>query len=407
MPRFRYSGRDATGKLTQGVIDAATDNAVAHELIRSGISPITIEPQVESAKAESIAAQFRLGYPSLEDLAFLSRQMYAMNRAGVPVVRALRVVSETVKNDFLKLALNDVVVTVEEGQALAQAMRQHPRIFPSLMVALVNVGESTGSLEAVFDQLASHFERELDTRRRLKAAIRYPSIVLVVIAIAIAIINIFVIPAFADFFRQFHAELPLPTRILIGISDVFVHYWYWMLGGIILSVVLWIRYINSEKGRYNWDRWKLKIPIIGPIIMKTLLSRYARSFALCIHTGVPLLESIGLIAKATDNTYMGEKINLMRSSIEHGESLTSSAINSKMFSPLVIQMMSIGEETGEIDRLLNEVATYYDDQVDYEVKRINDLIEPIMLGILGAMVLLLGLGVYLPMWNLSQAALGK
>lgn len=407
MPKYHYDGRDASGKMVNGVVDAKSDAVVAQQLIRSGISPINIVLYQNEATVEGIAAQFKLGYPTLEDLAFFSRQMYSLTRSGVPLVRTIRVVSESVKNDYLKLALRDVINSVEQGQALAQAMNQHPLIFPSLMISLVNVGENTGSLDAVFQQLSAHFERELNTRRQVKEATRYPIIVLVVIAIAIVIMNIFVIPAFANFFKQFHAELPLPTRILIGFSDFMVHDWPWLIGGIVLVVGSIVYYLKTPKGRYNWDRAQIRIPIIGIIIQQTLLARYARTFALCLRTGVPLLEAIGLIAKATDNVYVADKIMGMRNSIEHGESLTASAMNSQMFTPLVLQMLSVGEETGEIDRLLDEVATYYEQEVDYKVKRLGALIEPIILVFLGALVLLLALAIYLPMWNLSTAALGK
>lgn len=409
MPRFRYDARDTNGKKVTGILDAGSDAAVASQLIRMGLSPLTITLQVGTGfpAEDEFSAQFKIGYPSVQDLAFLSRQMYSLTRSGVPIVRSIRVVAESSKNEFLKLALNDVIVSVEEGLSLAMAMRRHPKIFPNLMIALINVGENTGSLDSVFKQLADHFERELATRMRIKSATRYPMLVIIVIFIAMVIINIVVIPAFAAFFKQFGAQLPLPTRILIAISNFTVNYWYIVLLTLALIIGTWVYYIHSPKGEYNWDKWKLKIPIFGNIIFRTLLGRFSRTFALCVRTGVPLLDSIGLIAKAIDNKYMGDKIMTMRNDIEHGASLTNSALNSKMFSPLVIQMLSIGEETGEVDRLLDEMATYYEEEVDYDVKRLGDLIEPIILGILGVMVLILALGVYLPMWDLSKAVLGS
>lgn len=406
MPRFQYVGRDPSGKMMQGILDAASESTVATQLIRKGISPITIEAYIgEVEKVEDIATTFKIGYPGIEDLAFLSRQLYSLTRSGVPVVRALRVVAESSKNQFLKLALGEVIVRVEEGSALALALSQHPKIFPSIMIALVNVGENTGSLDAVFNQLAIHFERERATRMRIKSATRYPIIVLAVIVIAFVIINVFVIPAFSAFFKQFHAELPLPTLILIGISDFTIKYWYVMVTGLFILLISIFYYLRSTQGKYNWDKWKLKIPIFGDIINRTLLGRFSRTFALCIRTGVPLLDSIGLISKAIDNVYVGGKIGMMKNDIEHGTSLTLAAANSKMFSPLVLQMLSIGEETGEIDRLLDEMATYYEEEVDYDVKRLSDLLEPIILAILAVMVLVLALGVYLPMWDISKAVL--
>ncbi len=394
--------------MSQGVIDAGTDSAVATQLIRQGLCPITIEIIKETKPVEeSFFNQFKLGRPNNSDLAFLCRQMYSLTRSGVPIVRALRVVTDSSKNAFLKLALSDAIIRVEEGSSLAVAMRRHTKIFPNLMIALINVGENTGSLDAVFHQLAEHFEREVATRMRIKAAVRYPMIVLVAIGVAMVIINIIVIPAFAKFFKQFNAQLPLPTRILIAISEFFVNYWYIMLGGIALIVFLWISYINTKNGRYNWDKWKLSLPIFGSITQRLLLGRFCRTFALCFRAGVPLLESIDLMAKAINNTYMEDKISYMKTDIEHGTTITIAAINTKLFSPLVLQMMAIGEETGEVDRLLDEMALHYEEEVDYDIKRLGDLIEPIILVILGVMVLVLALGVYLPMWDLARAVLKK
>jgi len=408
MPRYRYDGRDAAGKFIRGIIDAGSEGAVAAQLIRMGISPITIASTEEPSEAvESLSTYFRLGYPTLQDLSFLSRQMYSLTRAGVPIVRALRVIIESSKNEILRLALGDVVLSVEEGQALGVALKRHPRVFPTIMISLINVGENSGRLDEVFLQMATHFERELDTRKRVKMAMRYPMMVVAVLLIALIIVNVVVIPAFSSFFKQFKADLPLPTLILIATSEFIMNYWMILLAGIFLSIVLWVAFLRTPKGRFWWDKTKLSIPIAGDVLKRTLLARFARSFALCLKSGVPLLESVALISRATDNVYVGEQILAMRSAIEHGGSLTSAATESRMFTALVLQMFAIGEETGEIDRLLEEVANYYDQEVDYDVKQMGDIIEPVILVILGAMVLVLALGIYLPMWNLSRAALGK
>ncbi|MDB6096903.1 MAG: biosis protein MshG, partial [Francisellaceae bacterium] len=234
-----------------------------------------------------------------------------------------------------------------------------------------------------------------------------PMTVLIVIVIAVIIINIVVIPAFASFFKQFGATLPLPTRILMATSNFMLHYWFILLAIVIASISSWIMYLNTSEGRFFWDKWKLKLPIVGSIFFRSLLARFSRSFALSIQTGVPLMESIGLIAKATDNSYVSEKIINMRQNIERGESLTQAAVNSKMFNPLVLQMLTIGEETGEIDRLLDDVAKFYEDEVDYEVKRIGAAIEPILISVIAILVLILALGVFLPMWDISKAAMSK
>lgn len=407
MPRFRYRGRDKTGKIVEGMIDAANETAVALQLIQSGTNPITISQYVEAESAmQAIHKILNLDKPNLEDLGYLSRQMYSLTRAGIPLVRSVKVVLDSSNNPQLKLALMDVIASIEGGQSLANAMRTHPLVFPTLMISLVSVGENTGSLDKVFKQLSDYFEREIETKRRISMAMRYPLTVLCVIAIAIVILNIFVIPAFAQFFGQFHAQLPLPTRIIIGFSNFMVNDWPYLLIGLVVLFFSMRSYFRTAQGHLWWDKWKLTIPFIGSILSRSMLGRFARTFALCLRTGVPLLDSIGLIAKSTDNVYIGDKIMGMTTSIEHGESLTHAAIASGLFTPLVIQMLSVGEETGDIDRLLDEVANAYEEEVDYDIKRLGDAIEPILIFIIAGMVLVLALGIFLPLWDLWRVVLG-
>jgi MSHA biogenesis protein MshG len=408
MPFFRYSARNAKGELQHGILEAVNDSALAAILIRQSLSPITIESfEEEQDVLKQIKTFFKFGYPSLSDLAFFSRQMYSLTRAGIPMVRALKVVKDSAKNAQLKTALDNIVESIESGQALATSMRKHPDVFPTLMVALVSVGENTGKLAAIFEQLTTHFEREIETRKRIQAAMRYPITVIVVLILALGVINVFVIPAFAKFFEQFNAKLPWPTLVIVTVSNFTVNYWYVLLMIIVGLVMLFSMYINSEKGHRTWDEKKLKFPIIGSILKRTLLARFVRTFALCIRSGLPLLESVDLTAKSTDNMFVMEQILSMRSSIEHGETITRAATTSGLFTPLVLQMFAIGEETGEIDRLLDEVSSYYEREVDYEVKRLGDSIEPILIVLLGGIILVVALGVYLPMWDLSKAAFGK
>ncbi len=408
MPRFDYDGRDKAGKKVSGIIDGTNESAVAVELIRNGTTPISIVIHVDEQKKNGKFTSFlQFEMPRLEDLTFLCRQLNSLFKAGVPIVRAVHVVRESVKNYRLKMAMTDILATLQEGQSFSVGIRRHPNIFPSLMASLINVGENTGSLDEVFRQLAVHFERDTQTRKQISSAIRYPITVLVVISIAITVINILVIPAFAKFFTQFHSTLPLPTRLLIASSNFFVNYWYVLLAGIIGTFMGIGFYVRTPKGRWQWDKWKLSLPLIGSILNRALLARFARSFALSIRTGVPLLEAINMIAKATDNVYVADKIVTMRTYIERGESLTVGATKSEMFTALVLQMLAIGEETGEIDKLLDEVADYYEQEVDYEVARLGDAIEPILICIIAGMVLVLALGVFLPMWDIWKVALGK
>jgi len=405
--KFLYQAKNKEGKVVKGQVEATSRESAASAILKLSLIPILIEPKPGEGLSIFLATYFKVGLPSLENIMMFCRQMASLTRAGVPLVRSIRVVMITTHNKMLKDALEDVLTNLESGVNLATSLERYPLVFSTLMVSLVRVGENTGSLDEVFRQLAMHFERETDTRKKIKAAIRYPITVLVVISIAIGVINVVVIPAFSAFFKQFKSVLPLPTRILIAASDFTVNYWYLVLIGLLLTFMFLVYLVNSPEGEMVYDRLKLRIPLVGGIIKKALLARFARMFALCMKTGVPLLQSIQLIARSADNVFIYKKIVGMRADIERGESLTTAANNTGMFTELVLQMMLIGEETGEIDKLFDEVAHFYEEEVDYQVSRLGASIEPVLIVCIGGIVLILALGVFLPMWNLSQVAMSR
>jgi MSHA biogenesis protein MshG len=267
---------------------------------------------------------------------------------------------------------------------------------------MVKVGENTGRLEESFFRISQYLEREKETRERIKAALRYPLFVIVAIGIAIAIINIWVIPAFAGLFAKADVALPWQTRFLMATSAIFVQWWPVMLGAIIGGIVGFRFYIKTDQGRYVWDRYKLKIPLVGDIIRRATLARFSRSFSMALTSGVPLIQALTVVSRAVDNEFVGESVLNMRNGIERGESLTRTAALSNMFTPLVLQMMAVGEETGQVDELLGEVADYYEREVDYDIKNLSASIEPILIVAIGIMVLILALGVFLPMWDMAK-----
>ena len=288
--------------------------------------------------------------------------------------------------------------------ALPISLNQHPHIFSSLFVSMVQIGESTGNMDDAFLQLSDYLDRERETRAQVKTAMRYPMFVLGAISTAMLIINIWVIPTFTKVFAGFGAELPLPTRILIGISHFFVVVWPFLLVALIIVIVATKKYIRTDRGRYNWDRLKLKQPVVGSILLRALLARFGRAFSMAMRAGVPLVQGLSLVARAVDNTYVGKNINDMRIGVERGDTLTHTAAATNMFTPLVIQMLAVGEESGAVDDLLEQVADFYDREVDYDLKSLSSKIEPILIIIIGFMVLVLALGVFLPMWDLINVA---
>jgi MSHA biogenesis protein MshG len=271
---------------------------------------------------------------------------------------------------------------------------------------MIRVGEMTGRLTEVFLRLNEHMEFERDVRERIKQALRYPTFVMIAMAVAIVILNVFVIPVFAKVFAGFNAELPIITRGLLGFSSWTVNWWP-LLIAIVVGVTVVVRgYLRTPQGRYKWDTYKLKLPIVGEIILKATLSRFARSFALSSQSGVPLVQALTVVAQTVDNAFIGSRIEQMRDGIERGESISRCAAATGVFTPVVLQMINVGEETGELDNLLFEIAAMYERDTDYAIKGLSAAIEPILLGIIGILVLLLALGVFLPLWNLGSAAKG-
>jgi MSHA biogenesis protein MshG len=408
MPAFAYKGRNSRGDLISGVVEANSIDAVASQLLNSSITPIDIS---EKAQREDEIAELwqklTARSPNITELILFSRQMYSLMRAGVPIIRSMKGIIEATKNRVLVAAVRDVQTDLESGRELSAALARHPGIFTPLYISMVRVGENTGNLDESFLRIAQYLELEKDTRERIKSALRYPAMVVIAMAIAIGIINIFVIPAFAKIFERAHVALPLPTRILIWTSDFFVAYWPFLIAAVIIAIGAARWYVGTEQGLYQWGKYKLRIPIIGDIILRATLGRFARAFSMSLAAGVPLVQALTVVARAVDNEYIGEHILNMRNGIERGEGLTRTAAATGMFTPLVLQMLSVGEETGQVDDMLDEVAGFYEREVDYEVKNLSATIEPVMIVLMGGLVLILALGVFLPMWDMATVSMGR
>ncbi len=408
MTIYRYVGRDRGGRRLEGEVEAASAEAVAGQLLNTGITPLRIDPL--EARGESLTELWRRlnrRAPNLDEVILLTRQLYSLVRAGVPINRAMQSLIESTRNPVLMEILRDVLSRLESGHELAASLARHPGTFSTLYVSMVRVGENSGRLEEALLRIAEYLDLEKETRARVKTALRYPSFVLIAIGISVTILNIFVIPAFKSFFDRAGAELPLPTRVIMATSDFFVNYWPHMAVALVAMVLGFRYWSRTESGRYQWDRFKLRIPIAGSIILRATLGRFARAFAMAVGAGVPLVQALAVLSRAVDNEYIGEAVLEMRNGIERGESLTRTARASGMFTPLVLQMLAVGEETGAVDEMMEEVAGFYEREVDYDIKNLSATIEPIMIVLIGGMVLVLALGIFLPMWDLARVALGR
>lgn len=409
MPQFAYQGRNARGELVKGVLEGASSSAVADQLFNTGITPVHIDAAPGGgAAAAGAALRFSFGEPKVDlaDLMLFCRQMHTLLKAGVPIVRGLAGLQESAQSPTLRAALAQVRESLESGRELSLSLRQHPKVFSTFIVSLVRVGELTGRLDEVFLHLYEFLAFEKKMGEDMKSALRYPAIVLTALTAAMFIVNIFVIPAFGKIFASFKIELPLMTRILLGTSDFFVAYWPLMIVGLVAGVAGLRTYVGSPAGRYRWDRLKLHLPVVGELVHKATLARFARSFALSGKSGVPIVQALAVVANVVENAYLESRILQMRDGIERGESVLRTAVSAGVFSPVVLQMVAVGEETGEIDALMTEVADMYEREVTIEVEGLTAKLEPILLVVMGVLVLILALGVFLPMWDLAGAAKG-
>jgi MSHA biogenesis protein MshG len=388
-------------------LEGINSGAVADQLVGRGITPLSIkETRAKAANAPSGGIEIKLFAPRVEhiDILFFSRQLHTLLKAGVPIMRGLAGLQESAINPAMAEVIRDVRESLEGGRELSVSLARHPKVFTPFYVSMVRVGEATGLLDEIFLRLYEHMEFERFMREQVKSALRYPMFVVIAMAVAIVVVNMFVIPAFAKVFEGFGAELPLMTKILLGFSNFMVAWWPAMLVGLIGCILAFRAWVGTRNGRMQWEAIALRIPIAGKILHKAAMSRFARSFALGARSGVPLMQALTNSAQTVDNTYIGGKIEGMRENVERGESVLRAAISSGFFSPIVLQMIAVGEESGALDDMMDEIGQMYQREVEYELKTLGQQIEPILIVSLGIMVLILALGIFLPMWDLGKVA---
>lgn len=431
---YAYTGRSGANgaNAVNGVLDGTSAGAVADTLRARGVTPLTIKAvaggkpagagsAAAAGSAAGLAATLRAWLPadlanfSFEqwmqpkvqavDILLFSRQLHTLLKAGVPILRALAGLEESAPSERMKSTLQQVRNSLGSGIDLSMSLAQHPGVFDGFYVALVRVGEMTGRLEEVFMRLFHHIEFEIFMGQQIKSALRYPMFVMGAMAAGIGVVNVMVIPAFATVFKSFGAELPLATRILMGTSEFTINYGAYLVVAAAIGSWALRRWVATPAGRLTWDRTKLRLPLAGKIIRKGMLARFARSLALSLKSGVPVEQALQIVAQTVENSYLSKKIEAMRDSIERGESILQSASASGVFTPIVLQMISVGEESGTVDEMMNEVGELYTNEVQYELKTLGQQIEPIMIIFLGLVVLVLALGVFLPVWDLGRVAL--
>mgnify|MGYP000005615269 CR=1 FL=1 len=405
MASFAYKGRNIDGGLVDGVIDAANLDAAADTLLGSRITPIELklaEDDVLGGRSlKQILIQDKI--TTIELITF-SRQMYNLTKAGLPLDRAIRGLEASLSNPAMRRVLKSVIQSLERGNTLSEGMSQHPKVFNDLFLSLVRVGENTGRLDLAFQDLGRYMEIERNTDKQLKSATRYPMFVLMAMAGAIAVVTVFVIPAFSGVFSKLGADLPWQTKALIATSDFAVNFWPVILSLIVIGYGGFQYWTKSAKGGLMWDQLRLKMPLVGSIFERIALARFAKTFAILGRSGVPIVTALNVVADVVGNKYIGKQVAGMGGGVSRGESLYLTAQRSEIFLPLVLQMIAVGEESGSLPDLLDEVSDFYDGEVEYDLNRLTASIEPILIMFIAVLVLILALGVFLPIWDLGAAA---
>jgi MSHA biogenesis protein MshG len=405
MPHFHFRACDAGGQIQNGRMEAADIDTALAQLHEWKMVPVDVREEVEPYNPlKTLLYRLQARKPGLNELILFSRQMYSLLHAGVPVIQSLSRLRDSTANIRFRDVLTDIIGALDSGNDVAASFSRHADIFSPLYLSMLRVGELTGRTDEAFLNMYEYLDRDKVTIDRIKAAMRYPSFVIIAIIIAVGVLTVMVIPAFAKVFAGANLDLPWPTKLILALSD-FAAAWWWQIAVLMAAAFFALqRWISTDAGGYWWDRTKLGIPKVGDILMRASLARATRAFAITLGAGVPITQAINAVAFASDNAYLIGKIVSMRTGIERGDSLLRSAENTGIFTPVILQMIAVGEETGRVDVMMRDVADFYDREVEYDIANLSAVIEPILTVVIGAMVLVLALGVFLPMWDLTQMA---
>ena len=394
---FDYKVRDRSGNLVSGQLVGDSEGLVMTKLREMGLTPIEVKKAGGGFRME---INLRPGRVKLKHLAVFSRQFATMVNSGLPILRALAILGDQTENKELEKVLTQVRVDVEQGQSLSGAMEKHRKAFNDLYIAMVKTGETGGVLDTVLLRVADNIEREVELRRKIKSAMTYPLVVVILVTFILAAMLLFVVPQFETIYAQLGGKLPLPTRILLGVSQALRNYWYLFMGFVAASVFALRRYKRTERGRTTVDAAKLKIPIFGSLFRKTALARFSSTLGMLLRSGVPILQALDIVADTVNNKVLSKAVVDVQGSVREGESIAKPLSRHAVFPPMVVQMLAVGEETGAVDTMLDKVAEFYNSEVSASVDALTSLIEPLLIAIVGGAVGAAVIALYMPMFNI-------
>jgi type IV pilus assembly protein PilC len=393
---FDYKVRDKTGALVTGQLVGDNEAIVMTRLRQMGLTPIRVKQASTGLKME---IHLRPGRIKLKQIAVFCRQFATMVNSGLPILRALSILTDQTESKELAKVLFAVRAGVENGSSLSAAMAEHPKAFNALFISMVKAGETGGVLDDVLLSLADQIEREVELRRQIKSAMTYPIVVVALVTLILAAMLLFVVPQFETIYSSLGGTLPLPTRMLLSVSRAVRSYWYVVLLGAVVASFLFRRYKKTEAGRGRVDAVKIKVPIFGPLFHKVALARFASTLGMLLRSGVPILQALDNVNETVNNRVIGDAVDDVKTSVREGESIARPLGRHKAFPPMVVQMMAVGEETGAVDTMLDKVAEFYNSEVTATVEAMTSLIEPLLIAVIGAAVGAAVIALYMPMFS--------
>ncbi|MFO7889276.1 MAG: type II secretion system F family protein [bacterium] len=402
MPSFEYKALTASGKVIEEVIESPNKERVAKEIFKKGYKPVSIKVLKADAQKKGGELQLFKKKIKIDQIVLFTRQLVTLLRAGVPLLTSLEALG-TQSNNEMKEVLNKIYVSVMSGKSLSQALADHPKVFSELYVNSVYAGEMSGNLDEVLDRLVTVIQHDAETRKKVKSALKMPMFIMSFMLLAMYVLLTQVVPKFGEMFEKMGMQLPVFTRILIGLSDFFVQYGIFILVGIAVGVMGFVFYIKTEKGRLQWDETKLKIPVVGDLINKSVMTRFTKMFETLNKSGLPIIQTLQTVSKAVGNTAIEQSIKKVALGVEKGQGISGSMKRINLFPPLVMRMISIGEQSGSLDEMLASVAKHYDLEVEYSIKSLTSMIEPVLTIVIGAAVMVMALGIFMPMWGMVGA----
>ncbi|TFZ40678.1 type II secretion system F family protein [Soehngenia longivitae] len=393
--KFNYIAVTKSGFRVNGSVESTSENEVLRMIKSNGYLPVSIERDIESeAKFEILSKKVKK-----KDLAVFCRQFYTMLDAGINIVNSLDILSAQTENKTLKKAISDVAENVQKGVTLSEAMKMHPKVFPTILINMVEAGEVSGNLDTILERMAVHFEKENKTENKVRSSMVYPIVLMIVSVVVVIFMLIFILPTFVGMFEGSDTPLPLPTQILIGLSDFLQSYWYIFIGIVALLVFGITSYINSENGRRLYDGIKLKLPIIKGTTAKIVTSRFTRTLSTLMSSGIPLLRSMEVVSRVVNNKVVEDKLISGIEDIRRGVPLSRMIKDIEIFPPMVDSMVKIGEESGALDDILLKTADFYDEEVDVALTRLTSMLEPLMIVFMALIIGFIVIAMYLPMFE--------